>query len=95
MGSKSTGVKPKSSPGSHSSPPLPSKQTLVDDSGLIIPAPEVQLMAHNKNISQKTNSLILRAVNDVENQFWDYPLLERENSIIIISLYYLQKLFRF
>lgn len=41
------------------------------------------------------NTLIFKAVNDVENQFWNYPLVEREESILHLSLYYLQRLLRF
>lgn len=51
--------------------------------------------AKNISLAPKTSGLILRAVHDVENQFWNYPLIERQDSIIIISLYYLQKLLRF
>lgn len=67
------------------------------DIPIIIPAPEVHLMTPVKKILlvPKTTGLILRAVHDIEDQFWNYPLIEREDSIIMISLYYLQKLFRF
>lgn len=76
-----------------------SSNPLIDhpSSDTVVVAPEVQLMTANKNISKsaKTNGLIFKAVNDIENQFWNYPLIEREESIIMLSLYYLQKLFRF
>lgn len=62
-----------------------------------LPAPEVHLMLNTKGTlnTPKSTGLVLKAVNDIENQFWNYQLIEREESIIIISLYYLQKLLRF
>ncbi|XP_056635298.1 putative OPA3-like protein CG13603 [Diorhabda sublineata] len=40
-------------------------------------------------------SIILRAVNDVENQFWNHPFIEeQEDSFLILSLYYVQSLLR-
>lgn len=59
--------------------------------------PEVQLITHTRSVlvTPRKTGLILRAVNDVEDQFWGYSLIEREDSIIMLSLYYLQKLLRF
>lgn len=89
------------SPRNDSPPPQPPQITpteqSISDIPIIIPAPEVHLMTPAKNISltPKTSGLILRAVHDVEDQFWNYPLIEREDGIIMISLYYLQTLLRF
>lgn len=84
---------PKSSP---KSPPPPSLlgQTNSDS---VIPRSEMHLISHNKNTfsTPTTTGLILKAVDDIEKEFWNYPLIEREDSVVIMSLYYLQKLFRF
>ncbi|CAH1116715.1 unnamed protein product [Phaedon cochleariae] len=50
--------------------------------------------SHYPTFSSKSNGLILKAVDDVHNQFWSYPLLEREDSFLVSVLYYLQKLLR-
>lgn len=85
---------PKSPQESSSPPPSLLEQPKSD---VEMPVNGVHLMSHSKNtfFSPRTTGLILKAVNDVENQFWNYPLIEREDSVIIMSLYYLQKLFRF
>lgn len=49
----------------------------------------------SKDGSTGRRGLVLRAVNEIEHQFWDYPLVEREDSYVMLSLYHIQKLFRF
>ncbi|KAJ8938512.1 hypothetical protein NQ318_005176 [Aromia moschata] len=39
-------------------------------------------------------SLILRAVSDVEEQFWDYPFVERQSSLLMLGLFYSNSPFR-
>ncbi|XP_072387084.1 optic atrophy 3 protein homolog [Diabrotica undecimpunctata] len=44
---------------------------------------------------EQSRSIILKAVNDVEDQFWNYPLVhEEEESFLFLSLYHIQKLLR-
>lgn len=97
LGNKGIKMNPTKGPQESSSPP--SNKSLLEQptSDVQIPIDELQMMSHNKNtfFPPKTTGLILKAVNDVENQFWNYSLIEREDSVIMISLYYLQKLLRF
>lgn len=59
-------------------------------------SPDVFLISNRRNNgSEFTSGFILNAVDDIENQFWNYPVIEREDSIVTISLCYLQKLLKF
>ncbi|KAG5890198.1 hypothetical protein JTB14_010660 [Gonioctena quinquepunctata] len=77
-------------------PKPPSPNLPVSDENNILNSVRHQPVDENYKISSpKNNGLILKAVDDVHNQFWDYPFVEREHSTLLLSLYYIEKLLRF
>lgn len=57
---------------------------------------ENNTIQHQTSFQHQDPSFILRAVSDVENQFWNYPVVEEEEeeSFLFLSLYHVQSLMR-
>ncbi|XP_023018129.2 putative OPA3-like protein CG13603 [Leptinotarsa decemlineata] len=79
-------------------PKSPSANLPISDPNIVISQIEQPPIHQNSKMSQnlsKSSGLILRAIDDINNQFWSSPLIEREDSTLLISLYYVERLLRF